>query len=143
MNKLWKVYLPALTAAFAVIVLYAAADNLVRGDTKDGFLYFVLEAAGYLAVAGVVDFLVGKINFKRYISHCLAEAAVLYPVTIGTAIWGNWFALTPINIAWYSCLYAAVMAAMHYCFYRISKKQANEINELLNAGRREQDGRPG
>lgn len=137
MKKVFRVYLPAFTLAFTIIVLFAAIHNLINGYTKDGFLYFILEVVGYLAIAVVIDCLVGKINFRKYAVHCLTEIIVLYPVTIGIAVWGNWFPVNPLNMVGCSCIYAGIMILLHYYFYLVSRKQAEEINELLQTDRRE------
>jgi len=133
--KLFKTYIPALSMSFTFIVLYAAIMKIANGELENGFPYFIIKVIGYLVAAIIVDYVVGKINFKKYIYHFAVETSALYPITIAAAIWGKWFSISVFNIVWYSLLYIIVMIVMHYYFFRISKKQADEINELLKARR--------
>ena len=82
-------------------------------------------------VAMVIDHLVGKINFNKYISHLCVETFFLYPFAIGVAIIGKWFGATALNVVVYSLIYIAAMISIHCYFYYISKQQAEEINNLL------------
>ena len=69
------------------------------------FLYFVLEVGGFLLIAMVIDYLVGKINFNKYISHLCVETVFLYPFRCGVAIMGKWFGATVLNVVVYSLIY--------------------------------------
>ena len=46
MSKVFKTYIPALSMAFTFMILCATIYNIICGNTKDDFLYFVLEV-GY------------------------------------------------------------------------------------------------
>lgn len=131
MNKILKTYLPALSIAFTFIVLYATISNLVTGYFKDGFCFFILQVFIYLIVSIVVDLLLSFIDFRKYIYHFIVEMIMLYSITITMAFIGKWFVFNAIDIIWYSCIYILVMLAIHFYFYYISKKQASEINSLL------------
>ena len=131
MSKLFKTYIPALSIAFTFMILFATAYNIICGNTKDDFLYFILEVAGFLLVAMAIDHLVGKINFNKYISHLCVETIFLYPFAIGVAIMGKWFGVTVLNVVAYSLIYIVDMISIHCYFYYISKQQAEEINNLL------------
>lgn len=131
MRKFLKVYLPGLSIAFTFIVLYSSIYNVLGGYTKDGFCIFILEVMAYLIISMLIDYLVSLINFSRFIIHFIIETFLLYPVTLGMAIMGNWFRINGINISIYSCIYVAAMIAIHCYFYYISKKQADTINNLL------------
>lgn len=72
--------------------------------------------------------------------YFFVETLLLYPLTIGVAIIGKWFSINIHNIILYSCVYVIAMIAIHYYFYYISKKQADEINELLKKTRSDYDG---
>lgn len=93
------------------------------------FLYF----AGVCLSYGVSDCRLASIiiDFSKYIHHFIAELIILYPITIGVAFIGKWFAFSAINITWYSCVYILIMIAIHCYFYYISKRQADEINNFL------------
>ena len=127
MSKVFKTYIPALSMAFTFMILCATIYNIICGNTKDDFLYFVLEVGGFLFIAMVIDYLVGKINFNKYISHLCVETVFLYTFAIGVAIMGKWFV--------YSLIYIGVMILIHCYFYYISRQQAEEINNLLKGMR--------
>ena len=112
MSKVFKTYIPALSMAFTFMILCATIYNIICGNTKD-------------------DFLVGKINFNKYISHLCVETVFLYPFAIGVAIMGKWFGATVLNVVVYSLIYIGVMILIHCYFYYISRQQAEEINNLL------------
>ncbi len=131
MSKVFKTYIPAVSMAFTFMILFATIYNIICGNTKDDFLYFILEVGGFLLIAMVIDYLIGKINFNKYISHLCVETVLLYPFAIGVAILGKWFGVTLLNIVVYSLIYIVVMIFIHYYFYYISKQQAEEINNLL------------
>lgn len=131
MTKFLRTYLPAVSMAFTFIVLYTSVCNLLSGYTKDGFCFFILQVICYLVVSMLVDYFVSMINFRKYIYHFFVETLLLYPLTIGAALIGKWFRINIYNIILYSCIYVMVMTAIHYYFYYISKKQADEINTIL------------
>ena len=64
MSKVFKTYIPALSMTFTFMILCATIYNIICGNTKDDFLYFVLEVGGFLLISMVIDYLVGKI--KRF-----------------------------------------------------------------------------
>ena len=97
---------------------------ILRDKIRSG--YYV-----YLMVSVIVDWLLSFIDFSKYIYHFIAEMIILYPITIGVAFIGKWFAFSAINITWYSCVYILIMIAIHCYFYHISKRQADEINNFL------------
>ena len=121
MNKFLRTYLPAFSMAFTFIILYATISNIIAGYSKDRFCFFILQVSVYLMVSVIVDWLLSFI----------AEMIILYPITIGVAFIGKWFAFSAINITWYSCFYILIMIAIHCYFYHISKRQADEINNFL------------
>ena len=121
MNKFLRTYLPAFSMAFTFIILYATISNIIAGYSKDRFCFFILQVFVYLMVSVIVDWLLSFI----------AEMIILYPITIGVAFIGKWFAFSAINITWYSCVYILIMIAIHCYFYHISKRQADEINKFL------------
>lgn len=136
MTRFLRTYLPAVSMAFTFIVLYAAVYNVLSGYTKEGFCFFILEVVGYLAMSMLIDYLISMIDFKKYIYHFSVETILLYPITIGASIMGKWFHINIFNIIWYSCVYVIAMIAIHYYFYYISKKQAYEINTILQKNKR-------
>ena len=85
----------------------------------------------HFSIGTLVDLLLSFIDFSKYVYHFVVEMIILYPITIGVAFIGKWFAFSVINITWYSCVYILIMIAIHFYFYHISKRQADEINNYL------------
>lgn len=131
MKAILKKYIPDFSVAFTMLVLLASITNLMNGDTRDGFILFILEAAGYLLIAVVIDYLLGKVNYKSYISQFLTETCILYPITMACGLYLHWFGWSFTKLILYTFLYLFIMVLLHYYFYRVSKKDAEEINELL------------
>ena len=140
MSKIIKTYIPSLSIAFTFIIILATVYNIICGNTKDDFIYFIIQVVFYLIIAALVDWLIGMVNFKRYFSHLLTETIVLYPFTIGIAVWGKWFRATILNIVIYSLIYILAMITIHFYSYYISKQQADEINTILGKKRENSNG---
>lgn len=98
MNKFLRTYLPAFSMAFTFIILYATISNIIAGYSKDRFCFFILQVSVYLMVSVIVDWLLSFIDFSKYIYHFIAEMIILYPITIGVAFIGKWFAFSTINL---------------------------------------------
>ena len=117
MNKFLRTYLPAFSMAFTFIILYATISNIIAGYSKDRFCFFYFcRCLLFFMVSVIVDWLLSFIRFSKYIYHFIAEMIILYPITIGVAFIGKWFAFSAINITWYSCVYILIMIAIH-CYF--------------------------
>lgn len=132
MSKFIKKYVPTISIVFTFIIIVVTIYNVINGETKDDYCYFVLEVVGYLISSIAIDYFVSLINFKKYLNHFLVEVILLYPVTVGFAILGNWFHIDLISLSCFSSFYIIMMTVLHYYFYSISKKQADEINRILH-----------
>ena len=87
MSKVFKTYIPALSMAFTFMILCATIYNIICGNTKDDFLYFVLEVGGFLLIAMVIDYLVGKINFNKYILIYALKRFFCIPLLLESQLW--------------------------------------------------------
>lgn len=130
-HKILKTYIPAISMCFTVIILLAGIINLVTEGTKNLFIGFAFEVAGYLVLTCILDELIGKINFKTYLGHFFAEAALLYPVNLFFAVNFKWIGIHTGSIILCSIVYFFVIAANHLYFYYMEKSSAEEINRLL------------
>ena len=83
---------------------------------KTDFVSLFCRCLFILLVSVIVDWLLSFIDFSKYIYHFIAEMIILYPITIGVAFIGKWFAFSAINITWYSCVYILIMIAIH-CYF--------------------------
>ena len=102
MNKFLRTYLPAFSMAFTFIILYATISNIVAGYFKEGFCFFILQVFVYLMVSVVVYLILTLLDLIQPIYPFVVEMIILYPITIGVAFIGKWFAFSAINITWYS-----------------------------------------
>jgi hypothetical protein len=129
--KVLKTYIPAISMCFTVILLLAGIINLVTEGKTNLFIGFAFELVGYLVLTCILDELIGRINFKTYLGHFFAEAALLYPVNLFFAVNFNWIGINTSSIILCSIVYFFVMAAIHLYFYYMEKSSAEEINRLL------------
>ena len=136
MSRLMKTYIPALTLNFTIIILFACVVNVVQGYDKEGFCFFILGVMGYLIIALAIDYFLSMINFKKYIHYFVVETILLYPAFLVAAGLGKWFHITTLNVLSYFCIFLIIMAVIHYYIYTVSKKQAEEINAILNQSNR-------
>ncbi|MDO5520954.1 MAG: DUF3021 family protein [bacterium] len=137
MNAILKKYLPGLSMGFSIVVLAGCGMKLVTGDELNGFALFIIELAGYLVMAALVDALVARINFKSYLSNFICETAILYPITLITAWIGSWFGMRLKNIVFFSIMFIVIMAVIHIYFYYMMKQEAEQINEYLRVRKKE------
>jgi hypothetical protein len=135
-HKLLKTYLPALSMSFTLIILLAGIVNWAQGDSRSGFISFIFEVFVYLVVTCILDELIGRIDFKTYISHFIAETLVIYPITLLFIIIFSWFEMCVFNIIFYSAIYFIVMIGIHFYFYYVTRSSTAEINHLLEEGRK-------
>lgn len=137
MSKLLKTYIPSLCISFTMIILFATFFNLFHKFYKNGFLLFIIEVFIYLVVVMFVDYFISFINFKSYKSYFIIEVILLYPITIGAFVFGNWFSIDWFHIVMNSIIYLIGISLIHSYFYFLAKKQANEINLLIQSNRNE------
>ncbi len=134
-HKVLKTYLPAISMSFMAIILLAGIVRWILGEKQDIFVLFAFEVVAYLILTCILDELIGKINFKTYISHFITESVLIYPVTIIFAIKFRWIGMSAINIILCSVVYFSVMAGIHLYFYCIEKDSVAEMNRLLEERR--------
>ena len=58
MSKIIKTYIPSLSIAFTFIIILATVYNIICGNTKDDFIYFIIQVVFYLIIAALVDWLI-------------------------------------------------------------------------------------
>ena len=131
MKRIRKVYIPAVTISFTMVMVLASVVKFLQHDDIDGFAVFAIELFGYLIVTEVVDWLLCRIDFKSYFSHFLVESIALYPIMMVFAFRGRWFGFRPSNIIMATCIFLLVIAYIHYHFYQLDKADSERINTLL------------
>ncbi|HHV08656.1 MAG TPA: hypothetical protein GXX75_00030 [Clostridiales bacterium] len=134
-HKVLKTYLPAISMSFTVIILFAGIVKWILGEKQDVFVLFAFEVVAYLILTCILDELIGRINFRTYISHFITESVLIYPITMLFAIKFRWIGVTAINIILCSVAYFFVMVGIHLYFYYIEKNNVAEMNRLLEEGR--------
>lgn len=134
-DKILKTYIPVISMSFTAIILLAGVINLSYEREQNYFVIFAYEIAGYLILTCILNDLIGKIDFKTYLGHFLAETVILYPVTMFFALEFNWIGISIRNIILCSFIYLIVMTGNHLYFYYKEKNCAEEINRLLEERR--------
>ncbi|TCL55212.1 hypothetical protein EDD76_11652 [Kineothrix alysoides] len=134
-HKILKTYLPAISMSFTVIILLAGIVKWILEEKQDIFALFAFEVVAYLILTCILDELIGRINFKTYISHFITESILIYPITMLFAIKFRWIGMSAVNIIFCSAAYFSVMVGIHLYFYCIEKGSVAEMNRLLEEGR--------
>lgn len=129
--KLLKTYLPAISISFMTIILLAGTVRCIIDKKQDNFVSFTFEVIIYLILTCVLDSLIGRINFKTYISHFLTESILIYPVTLFFAFKFRWIGISVMNLVFCSIIYFLVMIGIHFYFYYIERNCVAELNCLL------------
>ena len=78
-----------------------------------------------------INGLLGRIEFKSYVTYFLVEAGISYIILLLCNYFWNWFSFTPSRMLKVTIIFLLIMAAVHYYFYCLAKSSADEINELL------------
>ncbi len=130
-HKFYKMYIPAVSMSFTLIILLAGIINLLQGENRSASVYFTFQVFVYLVMTCIADELIGRIDFKTYISHFITEAILIYPITLFFAFRFRWFHMDFVNIMFYSAIYFIVMVGIHFYFYQMALSNAAEINHLL------------
>lgn len=131
MSTILKKYIPGMSMAFFLIIFISSCIKLITKEPLEGFAVYVVEMAGYLVIAAIVDAFVSLIDFKSYITSFLCETVLLYPITLLFAWMGHWFGIRCSNILLFTALFIFIMVAIHIYFYYITKQEADYINELI------------
>lgn len=131
MERIFKICLPSAAITYTAVVLCVSLCNRLEGYEyqSNGWL---LGIFGFIVLTEVLDMLLAKIEFRSYMAYFLTEAVldyILFMVLVGYV--GNSFPFTPGRIAQVTVIFLAIMALVHYYFYRVSKRNADEINDLL------------
>ncbi|WMJ86116.1 hypothetical protein [Anaerocolumna sp. MB42-C2] len=134
-HKILKVFLPAISMSFTIIIILAGIISWVVDKNRNSFISFVFEVFICLIITCVMDELIGKIDFKSYISHFITVSILIYPIILCFGITFKWFGLGAVNILFYSIIYFCIMIGIHIYFYYIEKNNVAEINRLLKEGK--------
>ncbi|BBF41779.1 hypothetical protein lbkm_0459 [Lachnospiraceae bacterium KM106-2] len=134
MRKWVEVYIPALCMGFTFIICGICLSELFAGNESREFALWILEFLGFLALTMIVDMLISNIDFKTYTGHLLAEMAACYPLLLLACYLGHWIGFRFYPILLVSLIYVICMGLIHLYYYEMSKRQAEELNEMLRNG---------
>lgn len=131
MKRIINIYLPSAAMTFTMVLLGVSVLNLAEGCKYQNNIW-ILEVFGCIVLMEFLDVLLGKIEFKRYLSYFCAEAAAGYVLLfVVFGYFGNWFSYTPGRIAQITVMYLLVLACVHYYFYYRAKSSADEMNRMI------------
>lgn len=121
-----------MSIAFSAGTLAVCLINILYSDPVNRFAIGLVQFAVYIALTILVDILVSKINFHHYLSHFFSEVILDYPILLAFIYYGEW---SPFNFAalrTYTLIFFCVIGATHLYAYYVSRRNANELNALLN-----------
>lgn len=132
MERIKNIYLPSAAITFTMVLVFVSLQNLWMGYEYQSNIW-ILEVFGYIFSMEVVDALIGRIEFRHYLSYFAVEAVIGYVLLFAVfGYFGDWFSYTPGSVLQATILYLLILSFIHYYFYSRSKSSANEINEMLN-----------
>ena len=135
-NKFFKRVLPTISMAFMITILLAGIINWVVEKKLNNFIAFIFQVFVYLIIAYMMANLIGRIDFKSYVSYFIAESLLIYPVTMAFGIGFRWFGLNVTNLIFCSFIYLCVMIELHLYIYHLEKINVDEINSLIEKGKK-------
>lgn len=131
MYKLVKVYLPGTAIMFTLVMLSNVIINALYGGFND-YHQMTLELLGFIILLEVLDKLISKVNFKTYRAYFITTFIVMYSVYLAVGYVFHWFDFNVVNLIVVTIPFTLIFIGMH-CYYRyLSKKEAEQINKLLD-----------
>jgi fatty acid desaturase len=100
---------------------------------NDPTLYhsFILELVGMLGLVGVIDYLLNKIEFKKWVHFWILQGTINYVVFLAAGYFLNWFGFRISNIIIYTITFLISFLTIVYNTYKIQKQEEEMINRLL------------
>lgn len=93
----------------------------------------MLVLLGWLIACQVVDWLMDKIEFRKWSHYCVTESVILYLLSLavfGIFLWDSW---NLSRLAAFTVIFLITDGFIFWYFHKRQEIQAREINELIRA----------
>lgn len=124
-------YIPSMSIAFSIGTLAVCLINILYSDPVNRFSVGLVQFAAYIVLTVLVDIIISSIDFHHYLPHFFAEVVFDYPILLAFIYFGKWDPFKFATIRTYTILFFCVIVSTHLYAYYATKKNANELNELL------------
>ncbi len=121
--------IPSLCICFTLITLTSALIDMLRGAPSGAALPILFL---WLAACQLVDILLGKINFKKWMHYCLAESALLYLLSLLFFRLLYWDSFSLQRLLSFTAIFLVTDIFIFWYFHKRRQLQAAEINALLD-----------
>lgn len=121
--------IPSLCICFTLITLTSALIDMLRGAPSGAALPILFL---WLAACQLVDILLGKINFKKWMHYCLAESALLYLLSLLFFRLLYWESFSLQRLLSFTAIFLVTDIFIFWYFRKRRQLQAAEINALLD-----------
>ncbi len=130
MKQFLKIYLPSASITFSLTTVCTCVINLVNGFSTQRNSW-LLELFGFILMVDALDWILGNINFKSFLSYAVTEMLIAY---IGLLLFGyfaKWFSFFDTSFIYATIIFCIVFPVIHLYFYHLSRMNADEINKML------------
>ncbi|MBH1941730.1 DUF3021 family protein [Mobilitalea sibirica] len=132
MNKIRKIHLPAISMAFTLAILFSATITLLRGNDTTGIFASVMQMLGFVVALQIINVFISRIRFRKYYQYYLSNFFIMYAFFISVAYVFHWFGFRLENIILNTIIFIFIFTFIQHHFYKLLKKEADEINALLD-----------
>lgn len=130
MKRILKAYIPSACITFSLTILITCLINLLQGNI--GIYYsWVLQVFAFIVIVDVIDYALGNVDFYSYSTYFITELILTYIAMLLFGYFCNWFSFTIHSLTVISLIFLIVYSCVHSYFYKMSRIQAEEINNLL------------
>lgn len=130
MKKEWNVYICRAALTFTAATIFTAVFNILNGNMQ-GDYGFLLELFGFIAILGVIEFILSKFRFRSRARYLAAEFITMYSCYLVFSYFGYWFRFTPGHILLFSFIFVMLFWLLHLYYYFTLRKEADDINGKL------------
>lgn len=126
-NLLWN-RIPSICICFTLIVLANWGLDLLWGYEVSPFLLVLFV---WLVACQFIDTLIGRIEFRKWSHHCIAESVVLYLLSLFVSRMFFWKGMDVSIFVSFTVIFLITDGFIFWYFRKRQEIQAEEINELI------------
>jgi drug/metabolite transporter (DMT)-like permease len=131
MNIFRKYYIPNLCISFTLVIICSSIWNIAKNNDPTSSYRFILEIVGVLCVVGIIDFLLNKIEFKKWLNYWILQGIVNYTVFFGAGYCLNWISFRISSILVFTATFLLAFLTTVFYTHKILKQDEELINKLL------------
>ncbi len=130
MRKFVERYLFPASLTYTLTVLCVAAVNMMLGAAQPDNSW-LLQVFLFIWLIEGVDFLMDRWEFQSFSVYVTVEFIISYCIFLVVSYFGKWMTFDVRGIARTTVIYLLIFIGIHVYFRCRLKKEAREINDLL------------